>query len=368
MNSQKPEKKQTKISVIGSGIAGITTAFHLAKKGYKINLIDPKVNSEINNFNPKNGTQAALGVVMGNIYKRSKGRAFLLRNTSMKLWNEWLIEINQSESSIKLEKPLIKLANSEKEYQSMIEISKNKKEYGIEILDKTTIEFWSSIFEKKLIGGLISYKDGRLNTIKLLKLLMQRLDKMKVTKIGDNVIRIKKNRNQTNKKWEVYLNNNKCITQDYIVICTALNTQTLLEPLGHKIFLEPILGQVVVLELEHKPSNWNKWPGVLNYQSINFIRHNSNEIIMGATIENNTEASLVNKQGMLNMSNTAPEWIRKAKITHEWSGLRARPKNEAAPLLKELEPGLLINTGHYRNGILLAPSCAEWIGLKIDKK
>ena len=26
------------------------------------------------------------------------------------------------------------------------------------------------------------------------------------------------------------------------------------------------------------------------------------------------------------------------------------------------------NTGHYRNGILLAPACAEWIGLKIDGK
>ena len=51
----------------------------------------------------------------------------------------------------------------------MIEISKNKNEYGIEILDKNSIKFWSSIFEKKLIGGLISHKDGRLNTIKLIK-------------------------------------------------------------------------------------------------------------------------------------------------------------------------------------------------------
>ena len=69
---------------------------------------------------------------------------------------------------------------------------------------------------------------------------------------------------------------------------------------------------------------------------------------------------------MLNMSNTAPGWMRRAKISHEWNGIRVRPINEPAPLLKELEPGLLINTGHYRNGILLAPSCAEWIGLKID--
>ena len=127
MNSQKAEKKQTEISVVGSGIAGITTAFHLGKKGYKVNLIDPTVNSEINNLNPKNGTQASLGVLMGNIYKRSKGRAFLLRNKSMKLWKEWLTQINYSESNFIFEKPLIKLASSEKEYQSMIELSNNKK-------------------------------------------------------------------------------------------------------------------------------------------------------------------------------------------------------------------------------------------------
>ena len=65
MNSQKAKKNHIEISVIGSGIAGVTTAFYLGKKGYKVNLIDPKINSEINNLNPNNGTQAALGVLMG---------------------------------------------------------------------------------------------------------------------------------------------------------------------------------------------------------------------------------------------------------------------------------------------------------------
>ena len=98
MNSQTTKNNRIEVSVIGSGIAGLTTSFYLAKKGYKVNLIDPKVNTEINNLNPNNGTQAALGVLMGNIYKRSKGRAFLLRNKSMKLWKEWLSEIDQFNS------------------------------------------------------------------------------------------------------------------------------------------------------------------------------------------------------------------------------------------------------------------------------
>ena len=39
MNSEKEKKNEIEISVIGSGIAGITTAFYLGKKGYKINLM-----------------------------------------------------------------------------------------------------------------------------------------------------------------------------------------------------------------------------------------------------------------------------------------------------------------------------------------
>ncbi len=368
MNSQKSEKKQAEISVIGSGIAGITTAFHLGKKGYKVNLIDPTVKSEINNLNPKNGTQASLGVLMGNVYKRSQGRAFLLRNKSMKLWKDWLTQINYSESNFIFEKPLIKLANSEKEYQSMIELSTNKKDYGIELLDENSLDFWNSIFETKIIGGLISHEDGRLNPIKLIKSLMQSLDQIKVNKIDKLVSRISKNSNLYDKSWNIDFENDQSITQDYIVICSALNTQKLLKPLDHEILLEPILGQVIELELKKGISDCKAWPAILNYQSINFIHHKPNHILIGATVERGTKPSFINKQQMVNMNNTAPKWMKNARVSNEWSGIRARPINEPAPLLRQLEPGLLINTGHYRNGILLAPACAEWIGLKIEGK
>ena len=367
MNSQKAERNHIEISIIGAGIAGITTAFHLRNKGYKVNLIDQKLKSKINTLSPRNGTEAALGVLMGNIYKKSKGKAFLRRSRSMKLWKTWLTQLDPSQSNIQLEKPLIKLADSEKEYQSMINVSEIKKEYGIKLLDQVSIEFWSSVFEKKLIGGLISYEDSRLHPIKLIKLFLQYFDKTKVNKIEQSVTKISKNINSLDKNWKINLENNEYINTDYIIICAALSSQKLIKPLGHTILLEPILGQVVELKLKNKTTDWNKWPGVLNYQSINFIHHNLNHIIMGATIESGNKASLRNKQKMLYMNNTAPKWIKQAKISNEWSGVRAKPIGEPAPLLKELEPGLLINTGHYRNGILLAPFCAEWIALKIKE-
>jgi glycine/D-amino acid oxidase-like deaminating enzyme len=30
-------------------------------------------------------------------------------------------------------------------------------------------------------------------------------------------------------------------------------------------------------------------------------------------------------------------------------------------VLQEPEPGLLVASGHYRNGVLLAPATAEWL-------
>ena len=366
MSKDKTQKCYTEVSVIGSGIAGITTAFHLGQKGYKVNLIDPKINSKINNLNPQNGSQASLGILMGNSYKRTKGRSFYLRDKSMKLWRKWLERLNYS--NIEIEKPFIKLASSEKEYESMINLIKIKKNYNIELLSKNSLEFWSLIFEKKLIGGFISHEDGRINPIKLMQILLKKIDDMKIKKINDKVTSIKINGQSLNKKWRINLENNEPINQDFIVICTALNSQELLQSLGHKILLEPILGQVIELELNTKNKDWKKWPAVLNYQSINFIHHNPLHIYMGATIEPGLKSSHVNKQKMLTINNTSPEWFKKAKISQEWSGLRARPLNEPAPLLKELDIGLLVNTGHYRNGILLAPACAEWVGLTIESQ
>ena len=37
-----------------------------------------------------------------------------------------------------------------------------------------------------------------------------------------------------------------------------------------------------------------------------------------------------------------------------------------APLLEHLEPGLLLASGHYRNGVLLMPASAEWIAAELN--
>jgi glycine/D-amino acid oxidase-like deaminating enzyme len=48
-------------------------------------------------------------------------------------------------------------------------------------------------------------------------------------------------------------------------------------------------------------------------------------------------------------------------MVRHWQGLRCRPQGRPAPVLEEPEPGLLVASGHYRNGLLLAPATAAWV-------
>ena len=55
----------------------------------------------------------------------------------------------------------------------------------------------------------------------------------------------------------------------------------------------------------------------------------------------------------------------KGKISKKWFGIRSRPVGEPSPIMKNLENGLIICTGFYKNGILLAPACSKWVANEI---
>jgi glycine oxidase len=46
-----------------------------------------------------------------------------------------------------------------------------------------------------------------------------------------------------------------------------------------------------------------------------------------------------------------------APVVEQWTGLRPR-LNHGLPIISRLRPGLIVATGHFRNGILLAPITA----------
>ena len=87
---------------------------------------------------------------------------------------------------------------------------------------------------------------------------------------------------------------------------------------------------------------------------------------LGATPEPGDQARAAALDEMRLLGGEAPPWLREARVVRHWQGLRCRPIGQPAPVLAEPEPGLLLATGHYRNGVLLAPATAEWLCERIQ--
>jgi D-amino-acid oxidase len=136
----------------------------------------------------------------------------------------------------------------------------------------------------------------------------------------------------------------------------------LLQPLGHEFPMEAVLGQVLDLQVSDTTKAWNHWPAVLVCNGINLIRHGNNRLWLGATLEQGEEPSAEEPSIMRRLDGLAPNWLQQSRVIDQWHGLRARPSERPAPLLEVLEPGLILASGHYRNGILLAPATANWVG------
>ncbi len=88
-------------------------------------------------------------------------------------------------------------------------------------------------------------------------------------------------------------------------------------------------------------------------------------VVVGSTIENAGFEKRVTSGGLekiLALANELVPELAKAEIVETWSGLRPGTPDQL-PILgpADLE-GLVIATGHYRNGILLAPITAKLVG------
>ncbi len=354
--------------MIGGGVIGRSTAWRLAKDDEEVMLFDPLFDHQKNSQKALNGSRASLGVLMGYVFRRFNGRSWRLRKESMDLWPQWIKELKSENNPLHLNTPLVQLASSEKEAEFMNKLIKKKSHLGLQELNSLSIKENNFNIIKPNYGGLISYHDGRIDPNILLNALKDALKDNKVITIQEKVTSIERKSINSVKQWLIHTKDGKKYERDIIVICAANSSKELLEPLGYKIELSPVAGQAIELEVNQNYIDLKNFPAVLVNHGTNLIPKNKNRILIGATIEPGNQPKSQFIDEMIRMEGFAPTWIQEATVVKKWYGLRSRPINKPAPILEKLEPGLILATGHYRNGILLAPATAEWVINMISKK
>ena len=355
MKSLKENFQKAHIVIIGSGIIGKFNALELSELGFQVTIIDPTQH--------QNSSNAALGLLMGNMYQKRRGRSWDLRKQSIELWPQWITFLQKFNCELNIEKPLIQLTTDEEKFKKLEKFVCENNDQNLRILERDSI-FINNInkaFQTKNIKGMISFKDGRINPFSLLQTLDKYLKHKKVNYLREEIVKIRKSNNQ----WISTTKNNENIKSDMVILCNSLKAIDLIDSLSHNIKLKPVLGQAMEIEINDAEVDLLSLPKQFNINGKNIIPKSKNKLIIGSTDEYSTNPEKNIFEKLTNFLDKKPNWLEKGKISKKWYGIRSRPDGEPSPIMKNLEDGLIICTGFYKNGILLAPACSKWVANEI---
>ncbi len=357
MKRSKKNFKNAHILIIGSGIIGKFNALELSKQGFKITIADPQ--------KKKNSSSAALGLLIGNMYQKSKGRSWELRKKSNELWPKWIKFLKQYNNNLHIEKTLIQLTTEQKNFEKLSQFISYHPNRNLKVLesDSNIIQNIYKIFKVNNLRGIISYEDGRIDPLSLLKTINICLKNKKINFVNEEIIKIKKLNNQ----WVSTCGNSHEIRSDVIILCNSLDAIKLIDLNIHDIKLKPVLGQALEISVSEKEINLLSLPKHFSINGKNFLPMNNNRIIIGSSDEYNICPKENIFEELTDFLENKPQWLNKKNISNKWFGIRSRPQNEQSPILKSLEKGLIVCSGFYKNGILLAPACSNWVSNEVEK-
>jgi len=355
MKRLKENFQKGHIVIIGSGIIGKFNALELSELGFQLTIIDPT--------QLQNSSNAALGLLMGNMYQKRRGRSWDLRKQSVELWPQWITILQQFNSELNIEKPLIQLTTNEEKFKKLEKFIYENNDQNLQVLERDSI-FIRNInkaFQTKNIKGIISFKDGRINPSSLLQTLDKYLKHKKINFSEGEIIQIRKSNNQ----WISTTSNNETIKSDMVILCNSLKAVELIDCISHNIKLKPVLGQAMEIDINDAEVDLLSLPKQFNINGKNIIPKSENKLIIGSTDEYSTKPRENTFEKLTNFLDKKPNWLIKGKISKKWYGVRSRPVGEPSPIMKNLEDGLIVCTGFYKNGILLAPACSKWVANEV---
>ena len=347
----RKNKHNEHVLIVGSGVVGKFSALELSKLGFKITIADP--------HEEKSCSRASLGILMGKIYQKRKGRSWLLRKQSMRLWQNWLEILKNYNYKLEIEKPLYQLTTDEKKFEKLKNFVLNNPNDNLDIIERDSklIKNIQSIFKGNQIRGIVSYDDGRINPIDLLNTINTYLKTIDIEQINEEIVKI----HNTNNKWVAISKGGSEIYPDIIVLCNSLNAEKLINLKKFNIKFKPVLGQGIELFCKNDSVDFKLLPKIFSINGKNIIPIDSKKIIIGSTDEMSEVPREEKIKELLEFFENTPSWLSEENILKKWYGIRSRPVGEPSPILKSLEKGLILCSGFYKNGILLSPACAEWL-------
>ena len=340
-----------KIVVIGGGIIGCAIARELAGAGCRVTLLEKgRIGSE--------ASSAAAGILCPQLEAEGPSALLDLGLESLGLYPDF-IEAVRRETGIDAELDTggtLVLDMTREDAASSERLCRGQREAGlpIERLSAREIANLEGGLSESVLGGVLFPRGGRVNPIALTSALSLSARARGVEmREGCPVQALK---SAAEKVIGVTLAGGEILEADVVVLAAGAWSAAFSGAI--RIQVMPVRGQILVLEALRRPRRH-----VLVTPRAYLVFRRDGTVLVGSTTELVGFQKGVTPKAMMKLIASAlalDPALEEARFIGAWSGLRPGT-TDSLPLIGWAGQGLMLATGHYRNGILLAPVTAALV-------
>lgn len=218
--------------VIGAGIVALATSWLLQGRGHRVRLIAPDAHGP----DPQdcgNGSAAALGVLMAQVFQRSRGRAWHLRQASLSLWTQWRQQLSGRGWPIPFQAGLLLLPHDIGDTKRLRQLLEERQALGLPLSwwePSRLQELGLSLVETETnAGGLHSAQDGQLDPLAAMDAFRRDGLRQGLELLSERVVGLERQP----AGWRVQgCSGAQAITADWVVLAAGLASEGLLAPSG----------------------------------------------------------------------------------------------------------------------------------------
>ena len=348
-------ERGAEVVIVGAGIIGCAIAYELSRKGVSCLLLDSRLLGMA-------ATNAAAGILAPLAEFQRPGTLVRLGFDSLLLYPEWVERLQEDVPDIDVEFALngvLRVAFDAEEMAALRSGLRYRNELGVELieLDSASLREVEPRLSDRLVGGILCPEEGQVSN-QLFTLALSRAAR----KRGARVIErspVAGFRARAGRVTAVRTPDGE-FTCDHVVLAVGPWTRPLARKLGVDVPTRPVRGQMLALGRMVTPVHLPVW-GARGY----LVPRANGLVFAGSTVERVGFRFRTTQRGLARVRRAAFELVpqlRHAREHFSWAGLRP-DSPDGLPIMGPL-PGwenVTVATGHFRNGILLAPITGQLI-------
>ena len=339
------------VAVIGGGVIGLSIAFELSRRGASVRVFDRDEPTRAASW-------AAAGMLAPHTEAISDPAFRELCCDSLACYPEFARTLHEI-GGIDVHLRLDGILSTAYTHESMTELGvhwQSLRAQGVraQILDRDDVLRYEPALASSVLGGLFVEEEGQVDNRLLGRALTAACVAQGVTvysHAADVLVECDDRRVLGVRSERGFFP-----AQAVVNACGAWASHLAGIPISAIVEVEPIKGQMLALQIPRGLIRRVVWvPGAY------LVPRDDGRLLVGATVEDagfDTRVTAGGMQTLLNAALAAAPALRDCALTETWSGVRPGTPTGLPYLGRTQLEGYFLATGHFRNGILLAPITA----------